>query len=167
MKYQLGIDIGGTFTDLVLLESTTGKLFFGKTLTTYDNPSNGIINGTKELLKTYTVSASDLTGIVHGTTLVTNSIIERRGALTGFITTKGFEDVLEIGRELRYDIYDIFLTVPEPLVARNFRYGITERIDYQGNVVDSINESEIKTVVDKLIEQGVKSIAINLCQPLM
>ena len=160
MKYQLGIDIGGTFTDLVLLESTTGKLFFGKTLTTYDNPSNGIINGTKDLLAKHQVSASDLTGIVHGTTLVTNSIIERRGSLTGFISTKGFEDVLEIGRELRYDIYDIFLTVPEPLVARNFRYGITERIDYQGNVVDCINESEIKVVVDKLILQGVKSIAV-------
>ena len=160
MKYQLGIDIGGTFTDLVLLESTTGKLFFGKTLTTYDNPSNGIINGTKELLTKYQVSASDLTGIVHGTTLVTNSIIERRGALTGFITTKGFEDVLEIGRELRYDIYDIFLTVPEPLVARNYRYGLTERIDYQGNVVEVINEIEINEVVDKLILQGVKSIAV-------
>ncbi len=160
MKYQLGIDIGGTFTDLVLLEEKTGKLFFGKTLTTYDNPSNGIINGTKELLSKHQVSASDLSGIVHGTTLVTNSIIERRGALTGFITTKGFEDVLEIGRELRYDIYDIFLSVPEPLVARNFRYGITERIDYQGSVVDLINELEIKEVVDKLIQQGVKSIAV-------
>ena len=160
MKYQLGIDIGGTFTDLVLLESTTGKLSFGKTLTTYDNPSNGIINGTKELLAKYQVLASDLTGIVHGTTLVTNSIIERRGALTGFITTKGFEDVLEIGRELRYDIYDIFLTIPEPLVARNYRYGITERIDYQGNILVVINEIEINEVVDKLILQGVKSIAV-------
>ena len=160
MKYQLGIDVGGTFTDLVLLESTTGKLFFGKTLTTYDNPSNGIVNGTKELLTKHQVSASDLIRIVHGTTLVTNSIIERRGALTGFITTKGFEDVLEIGRELRYDIYDIFLTVPEPLVARNFRYGVTERIDYQGNVVEIINESEINKVVDKLIQQKVKSIAV-------
>jgi N-methylhydantoinase A len=162
MKYQLGIDIGGTFTDLVLLESTTGKLFFGKTLTTYDNPSNGIINGTKELLKTYTVSASDLTGIVHGTTLVTNSIIERRGSLTGFITTKGFEDVLEIGRELRYDIYDIFLTVQEPLVARNFRFGVTERVDFQGNIVQAIDELEIKKVVDGLVQKGVKSIAVCL-----
>ncbi len=160
MKYQLGIDIGGTFTDLVLLEEKTGKLYFGKTLTTYDNPSNGIISGTKELLTKYDVSASDLTRIVHGTTLVTNSIIERRGSLTGFITTKGFEDVLEIGRELRYDIYDIFLTVPDPLVARNFRYGIKERVDYQGKVVDEIDDFEIKVVVDKLIHQGVKSIAV-------
>lgn len=160
MKYQLGIDIGGTFTDLVLLEENTGKLFFGKTLTTYDNPSNGIINGTKELLAKHDVDASDLKGIVHGTTLVTNSIIERKGALTGFITTKGFEDVLEIGRELRYDIYDIFLTVPEPLVARNFRYGIKERLDFQGNIIENIKESEIELVVDKLIKQGVKSIAV-------
>jgi N-methylhydantoinase A len=160
MKYQLGIDIGGTFTDLVLLEETTGKLFFGKTLTTYDNPSNGIINGTKELLEKHQVSSEDLIGIVHGTTLVTNAVIERRGSLTGFITTKGFEDVLEIGRELRYDIYDIFLTVPEPLSARNFRFGITERIDYQGNIVETINEEEIKYVVETLIQKGVKSIAV-------
>ncbi|MCU0467588.1 MAG: hydantoinase/oxoprolinase family protein [Arcicella sp.] len=160
MKYQLGIDIGGTFTDLVLLEQNTGKLFFGKTLTTYDNPSNGIINGTKELLAKHQVKPEDLEGIVHGTTLVTNAVIERRGALTGFITTKGFEDVLEIGRELRYDIYDIFLTVPEPLVARNFRMGITERIDYQGGIVHEISESEIKEVVEQLIEKGVKSIAV-------
>lgn len=162
MKYQLGIDIGGTFTDLVLLEVNTGKLFFGKILTTYDNPSNGIINGTKELLEKHKVNAANLTGIVHGTTLVTNSIIERRGALTGFITTKGFEDVLEIGRELRYDIYDIFLTVPEPLVARNFRFGVTERIDFQGNIVQEINEIEIKNVVDNLVQKGVKSIAVCL-----
>jgi N-methylhydantoinase A len=157
MKYQLGIDIGGTFTDLVLLEENTGKLFFGKTLTTYDNPSNGIINGTKELLAKHQV---DLSGIVHGTTLVTNAVIERRGSLTGFITTKGFEDVLEIGRELRYDIYDIFLTVPEPLAARNFRFGIKERVDYQGNIVDEIDENEIKQVVETLIQKGVKSIAV-------
>jgi N-methylhydantoinase A len=162
MKYQLGIDIGGTFTDLVLLEEKTGKLFFGKILTTYDNPSNSIIIGTKELLAKHQVSASDLTGIVHGTTLVTNSIIERRGALTGFITTKGFEDVLEIGRELRYDIYDIFLSVPEPLVARNYRFGINERVDFQGNIVKVIDDLEIEKVVDDLVQKGVKSIAVCL-----
>jgi N-methylhydantoinase A len=160
--YKLGIDIGGTFTDLVLLEESTGKLFFGKTLTTYDNPSNGIIKGTRELLDREGVAASQLSGIVHGTTLVTNAVIERRGALTGLLTTKGFEDVLEIGRELRYDIYDINLSVPEPLVARNLRMGITERMDYKGNVITPLDMTEVETALDFLVSKGVQSVAVCL-----
>ncbi len=157
---KLGIDIGGTFTDLVLLNEATGELHFGKTLTTYDDPSNGIIKGTTELLARVGVQASQVSTIVHGTTLVTNAVIERRGSLTGLITTKGFEDVLEIGRELRYDIYDIKLSVPEPLVPRNLRKGITERINYKGEIVSPIATDEIATVVDALIQAGVKSIAV-------
>jgi N-methylhydantoinase A len=160
--YKLGIDIGGTFTDLVLLEESTGKLFFGKTLTTYDNPSNGIIKGTRELLDREGVAASQLSGIVHGTTLVTNAVIERRGALTGLLTTKGFEDVLEIGRELRYDIYDINLSIPEPLVARNLRMGITERMDYKGNVITPLDMTEVETALDFLVSKGVQSVAVCL-----
>ncbi len=162
--YRLGIDIGGTFTDLVLLEEQTGNLFFGKTLTTYDNPANGIIKGTIELLDREGIKPFQVRNIVHGTTLVTNAVIERRGAKTGLITTKGFEDVLEIGRELRYDIYDIFLTVPEPLVPRNLRFGVTERIDYQGNIITPIDLSEIETQVDRLVSEGCESIAVCFLQ---
>ncbi len=162
MSYKLGIDIGGTFTDLVLLEEETGKLFFGKILTTYDNPSNGIINGTKELLAKHHINGNQLSTIVHGTTLVTNAIIERRGALTGLITTKGFEDVLEIGRELRYDIYDIFLSVPEPLVSRDLRLGIEERVNFKGEIITPIQAKEIQTLVEKLVSNGVQSIAVCL-----
>jgi N-methylhydantoinase A len=157
---KLGIDIGGTFTDLVLLNEATGELYFGKTLTTYDDPSNGIIKGTTELLARVGVAASQLSTIVHGTTLVTNAVIERRGSPTGFITTKGFEDVLEIGRELRYDIYDINLSVPEPLVPRNLRKGITERVNYKGEIVTPIAVDEIAAVVGELVQAGVKSIAV-------
>jgi N-methylhydantoinase A/oxoprolinase/acetone carboxylase beta subunit len=157
---KLGIDIGGTFTDLVLLNETTGELHFGKTLTTYDDPSNGIIKGTTELLARVGVKAGELSTIVHGTTLVTNAVIERRGSPTGFITTKGFEDVLEIGRELHYDIYDINLAVPEPLVPRNLRKGITERVNYKGEIIVPIAEEEIAAVVDELIAAGVKSIGV-------
>jgi N-methylhydantoinase A len=164
MAYRLGIDIGGTFTDLVLLEESTGKLFFGKTLTTYDNPSNGIINGTQALLAQHGVSPAQLTGIVHGTTLVTNAVIERRGELTGLITTKGFEDVLEIGRELRYDIYDINLHIPEPLVSRNLRLGVTERVNYQGEILTPLDMGEVARVVEALVAQGVKSVAVCLLQ---
>ncbi|MFN4145203.1 MAG: hydantoinase/oxoprolinase family protein [Runella sp.] len=164
MTYRLGIDIGGTFTDLVLLEEKTGRLFFGKTLTTYDNPTNGIIKGTLELLDREGVKPSEVKNIVHGTTLVTNAVIERRGAKTGLLTTKGFEDVLEIGREFRYDIYDIFLSVPEPLVPRNLRLGITERIDYQGNILTPIEMSEVEVQVAKLVEAGCESIAVCFLQ---
>ncbi|MCS6967936.1 MAG: hydantoinase/oxoprolinase family protein [Cytophagales bacterium] len=157
---KLGIDIGGTFTDLVLLDEQTGQLHFGKTLTTYDDPSNGIIKGMTELLERVGVGPSQLTTIVHGTTLVTNAVIERRGALTGLITTKGFEDVLEIGRELRYDIYDLHIAMPEPLVPRSLRKGITERINYKGEVITPIKEAEIAQVVDELVKAGVQSIAV-------
>lgn len=162
MAYRLGIDIGGTFTDLVLLEEATGKLFFGKTLTTYDNPSNGIINGTKALLERENVQATQLSGIVHGTTLVTNAVIERRGEPTALITTAGFEDVLEIGREYRYDIYDIFLSVPRPLVPRNARFGVDERINFKGEVIEALRPADIEVAVRRCLEQGAKSIAVCL-----
>lgn len=158
---KLGIDIGGTFTDLVLLNEDTGALQFGKTLTTYPDPTQGIITGVQQLIDDYNLDPKQLTGIVHGTTLVTNAIIERKGAKTGLITTAGFEDVLEIGRELRYDIYDIFLTVPEPLVPRNLRMGIEERLDKKGNVLIPIKKKNIKSVVDQLAKKGVESIAVS------
>ncbi|MCU0390538.1 MAG: hydantoinase/oxoprolinase family protein [Thermoflexibacter sp.] len=158
--YKLGIDIGGTFTDLVLLEEKTGKLYFGKTLTTYDDPSNGIINGTKELLARTNISAKQVNTVIHGTTLVTNAVIERRGDRIGLLTTKGFEDVLEIGRELRYDIYDIFLSVPEPLIPRNFRLGISERMNHKGEILAPIDLDEMSKQVQTLVAKGVKSIAV-------
>jgi N-methylhydantoinase A len=160
--YKLGIDIGGTFTDLVLLDEATGQLHFGKTLTTYDDPANGILNGTRDLLARTGIPAGELSGIIHGTTLVTNAVIERRGAPTGFITTRGFADVLEIGRELRYDIYDIFLTVPEPLVPRNLRHGLTERVNYRGEILTPLDTAEMVRVVQELVGQGVRSIGVCL-----
>ena len=99
---KLGIDIGGTFTDLVLLDEASGTLQFGKTPTTYPDPTVGIINGINQLIKDYDIHPKSINRIVHGTTLVTNAIIERKGAKTGLITTQGFEDVLEIGREMLY-----------------------------------------------------------------
>lgn len=139
---KLGIDIGGTFTDLVLLEPRSGKLYFGKTLTTYPDPTLGIVNGINELLTQHGKSIRDVTTLIHGTTLVTNAIIERKGAPTALLTTAGFEDVLEIGREMRYDIYDIFIKMPEPLVGRAFRKGIAERIDHQGNIITPLQEKK-------------------------
>ena len=158
---KLGIDIGGTFTDFVLFNTNNKQLFFTKTLTTYPGPTVGIFNGIQEIREKYGFKVEELSDIVHGTTLVTNAVIERKGAKTGLITTAGFEDVLEIGRELRYDIYDIFLSVPEPLVPQKLRSGVEERLDKHGNVLVSLKENELEKVVEQLVGEGVESIAVS------
>ncbi|NDA60743.1 MAG: hydantoinase/oxoprolinase family protein [Chitinophagia bacterium] len=159
---KLGIDIGGTFTDLVLLEPRTGKLYFGKTLTTYPDPTLGIVNGIDELLAQHGKSIRDVTTLIHGTTLVTNAIIERKGAPTALLTTAGFEDVLEIGREMRYDIYDIFIKMPEPLVGRTFRKGVAERIDHQGKIITHFQEKKVIEIVQSWVKKGIQSVAVSL-----
>jgi N-methylhydantoinase A len=159
---KLGIDIGGTFTDLVLLDETTGQMYFGKTLTTYPDPTLGILNGVNEVLSQHNISISKVKSILHGTTLVTNAVIERKGAKTALITTKGFEDVIEIGREMRYDIYDIFITMPIPLVDASLRYGVDERTNNQGKIIISLDLFQVEKSIDKLVKKGVKSIAVCL-----
>jgi len=159
---KLGIDIGGTFTDLVLLELRSGQLFFGKTLTTYPDPTLGILNGLKELMSLHGKSVGEVNTLIHGTTLVTNAIIERKGALTALLTTAGFEDVLEIGREMRYDIYDIFIRMPLPLVPAALRKGIKERVDASGRILDSLNEAEVIEILKALVKKGVRAVAVSL-----
>ena len=158
--HKLGIDIGGTFTDLVLLEQHSGKVTFAKTLTTYPDPTLGILSGVEEILDKSKLKAHDIETIVHGTTLVTNAVIERKGAKTGLITTKGFEDVLELGREMRYDIYDLNITMPKPLVPRPLRLGVTERLDKNGNILTPLSISDLKTQVDVLRAAEVESVAV-------
>ena len=159
---KLGIDIGGTFTDLVLLDESNGMLYFGKTLTTYPDPTLGILNGVNELLEQHAKSVSLVTTLVHGTTLVTNAVIERKGAKTALITTKGFEDVLEIGREMRYDIYDIFITMPKPLVPQHLRKGVKERMDKNGKVLQPLSLIEVEKIMKQLQQEGVQSVAVSL-----
>lgn len=159
---KLGIDIGGTFTDLVLLDEAKGILYFGKTLTTYPDPTIGILNGVNELLLQHGKQVSEVNTLVHGTTLVTNAIIERKGAKTALITTKGFEDVLEIGREMRYDIYDIFITMPKPLVTQNLRKGIKERVDKNGKIITKLELAEAEKIMKQLQKEGVQSVAVSL-----
>ena len=159
---KLGIDIGGTFTDFVLFDDASNQLYFAKTLTTYPDPTVGIFNGVRELEEKFGFPVKDMNGIVHGTTLVTNAVIERKGAKTAFITTKGFEDVLEIGREMRYDIYDIFLTMPKPLVPRNLRMGVSERVDIKGKVVTPLDEDALKTLAETLKQNGIEAVGVCL-----
>ena len=131
---RLGIDVGGTFTDFVLLDPARNFAGVGKTLTTPDDPSRAVLEGTKELVRQHAVGMGDVHQTVHGTTLVANTIIERKGARTGLIATRGFRDAIETGREIRYDMYDMFIERPEPLVPRFLRLEVDERLAADGTV---------------------------------
>ena len=160
VRYRLGVDIGGTFTDFALIDEATGKVSVNKTLTTPHDPSEAIMKGTKALLDSAGLSASQLDIIVQGATLATNALIERKGAKTGLITTEGFRDILELRRETRYDIYDLFIEMPEPVVPRELRLGVRERMNKDGKVVTELDVPGLVQVVGRLVEQGVESVAV-------
>jgi N-methylhydantoinase A/oxoprolinase/acetone carboxylase beta subunit len=160
--YRLGCDIGGTFTDFVLLDDRTGELHINKCLTTPRDPSDAVEQGIKELLERLPGFVSELDEVIHGTTLVINSIIERKGAKTGLITTKGFRDVLELGREIRYAPYAIFAGFPEPLIPRRLRLEVDERVRSDGTVLKPLDPEEVNAVARRLIGEGVESIAVCL-----
>src|ERR1700674_4174576 len=133
--YRVGLDIGGTFTDFVLYDAAPRRMALHKCLATPHDPSVAALQGLIELMAESGIALDAVDEIVHGTTLVTNAIIERRGVKVGLLTTQGFRDVLEMGTEQRYDIYDLFIKFPAPLVARRHRVEIPERIDTRGRVV--------------------------------
>ena len=158
--YRLGCDIGGTFTDFVLVNNTTGEFHTNKCLTTPSDPSDAIEQGIMELNEKLPGFLDHVEEFIHGTTLVINAIIERKGARTALITTKGFRDVLELGREKRYDAYDIFSEYPEPIVPRPDRVEIDERITASGKVLKAVDEKEAVAVLKKLKKDGIESIAV-------
>ena len=128
---RMGVDIGGTFTDVVLEIGL--KLYSTKVLTTYTAPEDAIIDGIKQVCQQSGIHPSGIEQIIHGTTLATNALIERRGARTALITTQGFRDVIEMRSESRFEQYDLNLTLPEPLLPRQQRYTVEERISADGN----------------------------------
>jgi N-methylhydantoinase A/oxoprolinase/acetone carboxylase beta subunit len=160
--YRLGCDIGGTFTDFVLLNDQTGEIKINKCLTTPRDPSDAVEQGIRELERTTPGFVGVMDEVIHGTTLVINSIIERKGAITGLVTTKGFRDVLEIGRGIRYAPYDIFAEFPKPLIPRQFRIEVDERIRSDGSVLKPLDPKEARQRVRILINKGVESIAVCL-----
>ena len=160
--YRLGFDIGGTFTDFVLVDPASQSLHLHKCLTTPEDPSVGAMEGMAEMLGRLDVPFADITQIVHGTTLVTNAIIERRGCRLGFLTTRGFRDILEMGTEQRYDIHDLFLRFPEPLAPRRRRREIDERIDSAGQVVRPLDPAQAREEIRALLDDGVEAIAVCL-----
>jgi N-methylhydantoinase A len=156
---RVGVDIGGTFTDLVLLEDGRATAT-AKTPTTPDDPSAGVEAGVLRLLDDHPAAA--IGELVHGTTLVANALIERKGARTGLITTRGFRDVLEIGREHRFDLYDLFLEMPRPLVPRRRRWEVTERILADGTVDTPLDAGDLRGVVARARDAGVEALAVCL-----
>jgi N-methylhydantoinase A len=160
--YRLGCDIGGTFTDFVLVDDETGEFQINKCLTTPADPSDAVEEGIRGLLERVPGFMPKIDEIIHGTTLVINAIIERKGAKTALITTRGFRDVLELGREIRYDAYDIFAEYPEPLVPRSLRREVTERMTTDGRVILKLNPEEVKQVLTGLCDSGIESLAVCL-----
>jgi N-methylhydantoinase A len=150
---RIGVDVGGTFTDLVLHDPARDLVHAGKLLTTPDDPSVAIIAGISRILRETELKSSDLHSLVHGTTLITNTIIERTGATVGLLTTEGFRDTIEIGRETRYDLYDLFLEVPPTLVPRRRRLEIPERIDTNGEVLLRLDEDAVASAARQLVER--------------
>ena len=160
--FRLGCDIGGTFTDFVLINDQTGEIKTGKCLTTPGDPSDAVEEGIRTLEGTTPGFVEKLDELIHGTTLVINSIIERKGAKTGLITTKGFRDVLEIGREIRYAPYDIFAEFPVPLIPRRYRIEVDERIRSDGTIIKALDPDDARRAVRTLLAMGIESIAVCL-----
>ena len=155
---RVGIDIGGTFTDLVL--SRDGALYVNKTSTTPADPADAVIDGLTGLLARLGVDAADVAEVVHGTTVGSNTILQKTGALTGLITTAGFRDVLEIGRIRTPDMYDLTWEKPEPLAPRRFRREVAERIGADGAVVTPLDPAAVAAVGRALQAEGVAAVAI-------
>ena len=161
MSHRVGIDIGGTFTDFALLDISSGRIATHKRLTTPAAPARGVLEGLSDLLVREQVPVEQLEAVIHGTTLITNAVIERKGARIGMITTAGFADVLEMANEHRYEMFDLRITYPAPLVERSCRVEINERIRYDGHVETVLTQSEVRLAVRHLVEQkGIESLAV-------
>lgn len=159
-QYRLAVDIGGTFTDVAIDHGS--RIQTAKTLTTPDRPVTGVLSGIEHALAQSQLTSATCRSVIHGTTLATNALIERRGARVGVIVTEGFRDILEIGYERRYDQYDINIGQPDRIVPRDDVYGIRERTGAAGEIVAALDEASLDTAITALLEKGVESIAVCL-----
>src|SRR6185503_20783766 len=149
-RFGMGIDVGGTFTDIVVYDTASGRQASHKELTTHADPSEGVMAGIDRLLAESRIAAADIGRVVHATTLFSNALIERKGAPTGLITTKGFRDTLEIGRERKYELYDIKITKPVPLVPRRLRLEVPERMAVDGSVRVPLDDEAVLVAAARL-----------------
>ena len=158
--WRVGADIGGTFTDLIVVNSDTGAFAIGKVLTTPEDPSLAVETAIKETLTGFGVEASEVQHLIHGTTLVTNAMIERKGAKTALMTTAGFRDSIEIGRETRYDLYDLMLEQPRPIVPRYLRFDVPQRTLADGSTLKPLDQNFVKRLARELNEKSIEAVAI-------
>ena len=162
-RFRIGVDIGGTFTDGTLVDSSTGEVTTSKVLTTPVDPASGFISAVNKLLGVNNeVDPDEIEHVVHATTVATNAIIEGKTAKTAFVTTEGFRDMLEIARQIRPSLYDLQFEKPKPLVPRQLCFEIPERLDAKGNVVTPLDEKALAQIVDQIAETGVTAIAVCL-----
>jgi N-methylhydantoinase A len=158
--YRIGVDIGGTFTDFALSGATGGRLAIHKRLTTPHDPSEAVLAGVATLCADNGINIGSVSDIVHGTTLVTNAVIERRGAVTGMLVTAGFGDIMDMGLERRYDLFDLRIKYPTPLVPRRLRIEVAERVRYDGSVERPLDEAAVAAAAAKFRELGVEAVAV-------
>src|SRR5438093_711972 len=158
--YSLGIDIGGTFTDIVVYDHNSGRQVNRKVLTTPDDPARAVAAAVAVVLSQGRLEPSEVARVVHATTLFTNALIERKGARTGLITTQGFADTLEIGRERKFELYDLQITQPEPLVPRHLRLEVAELTKADGSVQRALDAGDVIACAKRLTDAGVASIAV-------
>jgi len=159
-QLSIGVDVGGTFTDFFFYDLASGRIETEKVLTSTPDPEKNIVQGIRLGLERLGATGADVQSIIHGTTLIINAIIERKGARTGLLTTGGFRDIIEARKEKRYDLYDLELELPPPLVPRRHRIGVTERITNSGEVLTALDENELLESVEHLTLSGIESLAV-------
>jgi N-methylhydantoinase A len=157
---RAGVDIGGTFTDLILIDDVSGELTVGKILTTPADPSRAVADVLSDALQRAGAQPAAVEHVIHGTTLVTNAVIERKGARTALLTTKGYRDAYEIAREHRYDLYDLFLEMPTPLVPRYLRLEVNERVYADGTIAQVPDPQEVARLVGELRDKDIEAVAV-------
>lgn len=162
MTYRLGIDIGGTFTDATLIDQDTGRTYIAKVSSTPHDPASAFLRVTERILSEAGVRPQDVRYVVHGTTVATNAIIEGKLARTGFVTTEGFRDLLEIARQIRPSLYDLQFEKPKPLVPRYLSFGVPERLDATGAVLTPLDVTAVRAVAEELRRENVQAVAVCL-----
>ena len=159
---RLGIDVGGTFTDVVVIDEAKGTINLTKTPSVPQAPNKAVINGINKIVDMYDVDLSQVDFLIHGTTVATNALIERKGVPTALITTKGFRDVLHIARQSRPKLYDYFSRRPDSFIAREYRFEVDERMLYTGEVQVPLDEDEVRKIAKILVDEGIGIVAVCL-----
>ena len=160
--YRLGVDTGGTFTDLCLLDESSGRLEVAKVSSTPHDPAEAVIQGIGKLVEKYGLDPAFVGFLIHGTTVATNALLEGKGAPTALITTRGFEDVILIGRQNRPKLYDFWARRPTPIVPRSLSYGVPERVLHTGEVLTPLDEEAVRAIIREIKDKSIGSIAVCL-----